>query len=248
MLPVDGHDGRPRPRSRRAPAICCSKARPHWQAQLDDVAMRRARAAQRFGLYARRCRQAHSGVLSATRSAQRLEAVAVQESTNSWSYRSSSMMTLSMAMARRGVGAGPQSGSHCLAREAPPPGQCADRLTTDLRAHAARTVYQPMAEKAVGVGLDRAGCPTPGRRRAPASRRFSVAVGVGLQRAFDDDHVAVLGGRADHAGQVAGEAGEAERGDVGRLHAGGGEVGDLPADVAAGAVHERRWIRTRAPP
>ena len=49
-------------------AICCSKARPHWQAQLDDVAMRRA-APRSASASTSQMGAAHSGVLSATRSA-----------------------------------------------------------------------------------------------------------------------------------------------------------------------------------
>ena len=49
-------------------AICCSKARPHWQAQLDAVAMRRA-APRSVSGSTPQMSKAHSGVLSATRSA-----------------------------------------------------------------------------------------------------------------------------------------------------------------------------------
>ena len=99
-----------------------------------------------------------------------------------------------------------------------------------------------MAQKAVGVRLDGLVAPhQDDAGRLPVGVR--VAVGVGL-RGVHDDHVAVLRRRADHARQVAGEAGEPERGDIRRLHAGRREVGDLPANIAAGAMHDHDGFRS----
>ena len=206
-------------------AICCSKARPHWQAQLEAVAIRRAApamVADGGGPLGGLVGNALGHCLEAVRPA--LDEVMVVQVFGDDDVQ--------QRHGQDGVGAG-TDGQPVVGAGAPPGETRVDGDDAGTHLHA---LDQPVAHETVGVGLD--GLATPDQEHA---RHGPILVGVtvGMElRRVGDEHVAELGGRADHARQVAGEAREAERGHVGRLHAGGGEVRDLPADVAAGAVDD----------
>ena len=116
-----------------------------------------------------------------------------------------------------------------------PPGQLrvhGDDLGAHLVAH-----VQPVAQVAVGVGLQRFATPNDNDVRI-LPLGIVVAVGVALGGVHDGE-VANRCSRAAGAGQVAGITRRANGADIGGAQAGAAQEGDPRRDVAAGAVvHE----------